>query len=152
METITSPKYEWRATYTDGSTEQGTKHAYAAIDHSKLCLFEIIHKETGAVALRIKVEPGQKLIWRSKETGAVALRIKVEPGQKLIWRSGQSYNTKQEYSVIHIIGKQEKIDGVNRQGFALFYETDGTSEFFDRFDPEHPWLKKIMPILESDQN
>lgn len=130
METITSPKYEWRATYTDGSTEQGTKHAYAAIDHSKLCLFEIIHKETGAVALRIKVEPGQKLIWRS----------------------GQSYNTKQEYSVIHIIGKQEKIDGVNRQGFALFYETDGTSEFFDRFDPEHPWLKKIMPILESDQN
>jgi len=130
MENITSPKYEWRATYTDGSTEQGTKHAYAAIDHSKLCLFEIIHKETGAVALRVKVEPGQKLIWRS----------------------GQSYNTKQEYSVIHIIGKQEKIDGVNRQGFALFYETDGTSEFFDRFDPDHPWLKKIMPILESDQN
>lgn len=130
MENITSPKYEWRATYTDGSTEQGTKHAYATIDHSKLCLFEIIHKETGAVALRIKVEPGQKLIWRS----------------------GQSYNTKQEYSVIHIIGKQEKIDGVNRQGFALFHETDGTSEFFDRFDTEHPWLKKIMPILESEQN
>lgn len=131
MENITtSPKYEWRATYANGETQRGTKHAYAAIDHGKLRLFEIIHKETGAVALRVRVEEGQKLIWRS----------------------GQSYNTKHEFSVIHIIGKQEKIDGVNRQGFCLFYETDGTSEFFDRFDPEHPWLKKIMPILESNQN
>ena len=125
-----SPKYEWRATYADGSTQKGTEHAYAAIDHGSLRLFEIIHKETGAVALRVKVEAGQKLIWRS----------------------GQSINTRKEFTVVHIIGKQEKIDGVNRQGFALFSEADGTSEFFDRFDPEHPWLKKVMPILESDQH
>lgn len=122
-------KFRFRAHYNDGSTltEDPTKEFanYSNINRHKLVMFELFNIENNQPVLKIKIDPGQRLIWRRRKA--------IEPGG--------------DEKTVHIVGKQQTINGKNYQGIALLYD-DGTSEFFDKFNPKHPWLH---PVILTDQ-
>lgn len=126
-------KYKWKAIYKNGDTldqvnTDGSKNGYGDIDRSQLVGFELWDGKFRV--FYTKIEPGQRLIWRR--------RTEMIPGQ------GQG-------EVVHIVGKQETIDGENIQGIVCIFESDGRMEATDRFDPNHPWLYPVQPIPEENE-
>jgi hypothetical protein len=123
--------YRWRAIHEDGFTLEEKPNdefaVYSNINRKKLRVFELFNKETKEVKLSIKFYPGQRLIWRRRKEMA--------PGGK--------------ENTVHIVGKQQTINGANKQGIALLFERDGTVEFFERFDPSHPFLRPIKLLPEE---
>ena len=118
-------RFQWVAIYNDGSVlhqiePDGTKNAYGDIDRTRLSFFQM--REGEMVIVNIPFEPGQRLIWRR--------RTEMSPG-----------GGKQE--AVHIIGKQETVDGENRQVVIALFESDGHTEVSDRYDEEHPWFFPI---------
>lgn len=112
-------QYSFRAHYNDGSYQE--RGNYADIDRDRLVAFELFDINTDNTALKMVFLPGQKLIWRKrhelKSTG--------------------------EEKIVHLIGKQENRGGKNYQSLALLFD-DGHTEFFDKFDPRHPFLREVQ--------
>jgi hypothetical protein len=115
--------FYWRATYDNGETIE--KGKYEDIDRERLRFFELLD-EDGNVRVKVKLEKGQRLIWRK--------RVELTPGE------GEK--------VVHLVGKQETVEEKNVQGLCLLYE-DGTMEFFEKFNKEHPWLRPVVLLPEE---
>lgn len=126
----TTPQYAWRATYDDRTVVNWSTpgFSYKDINRTKLRLFEIVHKVSDESVLKIELQPGDRLIWRNMTT--------IRPGRGV--------------EIVQMVGKQRTENGKNVQGIALFFERDRTVEFFDRFDPKHPFLRghKLHPYEE----
>jgi hypothetical protein len=123
-------KYRFKAHYNDGTTfVEDPKDPYANysnINRNKLEAFELFDIDNNQTAIKIKFLPGQRLVWRRRKA-LVAGRGEI---------------------TVHIIGKQQTINGRNVQGVALLYP-DGTTEFFEKFNSGHPWLRPIDLLPEE---
>lgn len=122
-------RFQWRAVYTDGSfltqiNEDGTKNAYADIDRNNLAAFEM-WEGTGVRVLSLRFAPGQRLIWRRR-----VFMSQTNEG------AGVS-------EVVHIIGKQQTVEGKNYQGIIGLFESDGRVEVAGKFDENHPFFKPV---------
>lgn len=111
-------KYTWRAIYNDGTSLSQVENAYADIDRTKLQTFEILDPN-GKVIFSLPLEPTERLIWRR--------RTEMSPGKEVI-------------ETCHIIGKQETVNGENRQVVFALFESDGHVEVSDKWDEKHPWF------------
>ncbi len=115
---------QWKAVYTDGThldqiEPSGKKNAYNDIEREKLHSFELWDDDDRIVSLRFF--KGQRLIWR----------------RRVLMRAGEKIET------IHIIGKQETVNGKNYQGILAVFESDGRVEVAGRFDEKHPFFKPV---------
>lgn len=123
------PAYAPRVTYTDGEVvELGADNPYDKIDRTRLRLFELVHKETKQVAIKLHILPEQRLIWR--------VRTAMRPGHPPF--------------IAHIIGKQQTVDGKNKQGIFVYFETDGSVEFMERFEEGHAFLSPVQLLPSED--
>jgi hypothetical protein len=124
-------KYRFRAIYTDGSilieNPEDPSANYSKIDRQKLKIFELFEVDTNKTVIKIDLEPKQRLIWRRRKA--------LVPGKGEI--------------TVHIVGKQETIDGKNIQGLSLLYP-DGSVNCFSRYNKKHPWLRPIK-LLEIEK-
>jgi hypothetical protein len=119
-------KFLPRVYYTDGSTFELLGNSYADIDRNKLQYFELYDKDTGESKVKIKFDSNQRLIWRKRVFQTVG----------------------QDGKEIHIVGKQETIDGKNYQGFLWLFE-DGTIEVGEKFKEGHPFFDNIILLDEE---
>lgn len=120
---------QWKAVYTDGTyldqiEPSGNKNAYKDIQRDKLKYFELWDKDKRIISLRFF--KGQRLIWR----------------RRTILRTGQ------EKQVIHLIGKQETVNGKNYQGIIAVFE-DGRVEVAGKFEEDHPFFKPV--VIHEDE-
>ncbi len=120
---------QWKAVYTDGTyldqiEPSGNKNAYKDIQRDKLKYFELWDKDRRIISLRFS--KGQRLIWR----------------RRTILRTGQ------EKQVIHLIGKQETVNGKNYQGIIAVFE-DGRVEVAGKFEEDHPFFKPV--VIHEDE-
>lgn len=117
-------QYTWRANYNDSTSlrqidPDGTKHAYADIDRTKLVSFELLEGEN------------------------VVLSVPFDPGEKLIWRRRVEMNSAGVVATVHIIGKQATVDGQNRQ-VVFGLHPDGHVDVSDKWDDAHPWYFPVQ--------
>lgn len=115
---------QWKAVYTDGTyldqiEPSGKKNVYADIQRDKLHSFELWDKNKRVISLRFF--ENQRLIWR----------------RRVLMSAGKATET------IHIIGKQQTVNGKNYQGILAVFESDGRVEVAERFDEKHPFFKPV---------
>jgi hypothetical protein len=116
------PKYRWQAVYKNGDiTTESKVSSYEDIDRSNLRFFQIIDPETTDIKLKIEILEHQSLIWRRR----------------------YSISTNGKKEIAHLVGKQTNQDGKNYQWIALLFESDGRVEFFDKFNPNSPFLNEM---------
>lgn len=120
-------RFRWRAVYTDGTTldqvePDGTKHGYGDIDRTCLAFFELHDWEASHPVFRIRLDYGDRLIWRR--------RVDMTGGGTV--------------ECCHIVGKQNTINGKNRQWIAGVFESDGRMEYADRFKEGDPWFAPVQ--------
>lgn len=107
-----------RVTYKNGSVELlGNQNPYDKIDLSQLSVFEIVSRDQTHVAVKLNILPEQRLIWRLR---------KLHYGTSIV--------------TAHIVGKQQTIDGTNKQGIIVFYENDGSMDFMERFSDNYSFF------------
>ena len=102
--------------------------SYDKLNRLKLRLFEIVNKESGETALKIELQPGDRLIWRNMTA------LSAGKGAE----------------IVQLVGKQRTVQGKNVQWIALFFERDKKVEFFDRFDQRHPFLYGVQLLPCED--
>lgn len=129
-EVSTIPRYAWKATYDDRTVVMWNAPgiSYNDINRLKLRLFEIV----------------------SKESGETALKVELQPGDRLIWRNMTAISAGKGAEIVQLVGKQRTVNGKNVQWIALFFEKDKRVEFFDRFDEKHTFLQGVQLLPFED--
>lgn len=117
---------KWKAIYNNGTElNEAPSVGYHEIDRTQLRFFQLLDNDT----IKINVE----------FTGT----------ERLIWRRRVAIHSNRPQEVVHIVGKQTTVNGENHQWIALLFESDGRVEFFDRFNPNHPFLREVK-LLEYE--
>ena len=126
-------KIEWKAIYDDGESlsqynENKTENKYTDIDRSRLVQFILL--ADGVPKIVIHLDNDKRLIYRRR----VAIAF-----------SGANAG-KQE--TVHLVGWQEKKQGVNTQMICFLFE-DGHVEIVNRFQENRPWFYSVIFLPEE---
>ncbi len=129
------PAFNWVARYRDGSSlyqkdpETGVESASEHIDRSRVHALEL-RREDGAPHVVQHFEPGQRLIYRR--------------------RTAMNAVTGEQF-IVHLLGRQETIEGQNVQHISVVFENDGHIECIGRFDEKHAWFYPPQPVPADAQ-
>lgn len=124
----------WVAVYNGNNTlpqynEDGIESKYTDIDRDKLERFVLIDSETEQVKLVLNLDSSKKLIYRRR----TAIDM---------------HSEKKE--VVHIVGYQERIGRVTRQGIDFIFESTGHIEVTDGFKEDHRWFYPVRFLPEEE--
>lgn len=111
--------YNWRATYSDGTTlEQTTPNGLVSaddIDRRKVVSMTLLRDSSVVVTLHL--DPGQKLIYRKRINKCIGA----------------------EDEVCHILGWRQNVNSEIVQSICYYFE-DGRIELAGQFRENHPWF------------
>ena len=115
---MTEPNLIWRADYTDGSSlsqkaPDGTKFGYQDIDRDRLTAFSLwLNPDTNEGNTR-------SMIWIDFRADT----NNPDVGQKrLIWRRRTVQNGKGVVAIVHLVGWQRTVNGLNTQAIVYINE------------------------------
>jgi len=128
--------FAWTAIYGDETTldqypSEGPPNTYLNIDRSKLVGFILYNIATKTPHVVLRLQPGQKLIYRRRHCKDVYL----SQGQEKNWD-------------IHIVGFHELRNGSNNQQLAFVFP-DGRVELMDRFRADVQWFRPFTLMKEE---